>query len=126
MATMKINVEAELSLPVSEGTIGGLLSSETLCISKFDVVVKTTTQVWIEWDILALNYTIMKTSGNSIAVDGELLTEYTTYRLTLDGYKTPKSANDYYSDATFRIRDVQGGTILDSKVFTRIHSELNC
>ena len=118
MGTMSLRVQPLFLEAVSNGTIGGLIGTDGLCSTQFAVTVKTTSSVWFSWGVLDPGV-VMDASYNP-TVNGQEITSNTTFILLLVGYQAPnQQLNDQLLSMTFYLHDVEGGTLIDSKEFTR-------
>ena len=126
---MSIYVEGLIELPVANGKVGASTYSDTNCHTYFTVEVKTTSSVWVQWNASALSYTIEKINGDFNAVNGETLTETTSYRVILNGYQSPDNyKNMFLSSVAFTLKDSQNSSnpILDSVIVNRLSSTSMC
>ena len=125
MGKMSINVGEELVVIPEEADakLGGLLISNTTCLSTFTVSAKTTTSAWLSWYSATGNYTLDNagTNGQTITIGA------VSFTLTIDGYSSPKQVyNPVVETVTFYLHDGEGGTLLDAKSFTRLVSGQFC
>ena len=124
MGKMLINVGEELVVIPEEADVklGGLLISDTTCLSTFTVSAKTTTSAWLSWYSATGNYAL-----NNAGTNGQTITSIVSFTLTIDGYSSPKQAyNTVVETVTFYLHDSEGGTLLDAKSFTRLVSGQLC
>tara|TARA_R100000541_G_scaffold50758_1_gene58064 strand:+ start:9391 stop:9777 length:387 start_codon:yes stop_codon:yes gene_type:complete len=128
MGVMNINVSEELiEDPVGTGKVGGLMTSEDVCKTEWSILVKTTTSVWVEYVIAGGTGSVDKISGNLIAVNGETLTEVTTYNGIIQGYQSyDENQNNNITQITFTLKDADGGNVLDTQTFTRLSNGNYC
>ncbi len=125
MGKMSIFITEEYTNPSGEGVIGSTLGTNSNCISQWALFAKTSSSVWIEWLITGNHVTISKNAGGT--VNGETLTEITEYTITIDAYRSSQgSQNDEVSNITIILRDSDGGSVLDTKVFSRLHTGIQC
>tara|TARA_R110002074_G_scaffold198877_4_gene366598 strand:- start:30639 stop:31013 length:375 start_codon:yes stop_codon:yes gene_type:complete len=124
MGKMLINVGEELVVIPEEADVklGGLLISDTACLSTFTVSAKTTTSAWLSWYSATGNYAL-----NNAGTNGQTITSIVSFTLTIDGYSSPKQVyNTVVETVTFYLHDSEGGTLLDAKSFTRMVSGQFC
>lgn len=124
MGKMLINVGEELVVIPEEADVklGGLLISDTTCLSTFTVSAKTTTSAWLSWYSATGNYAL-----NNAGTNGQTITSIVSFTLTIDGYSSPKQVyNTVVETVTFYLHDSEGGTLLDAKSFTRMVSGQFC
>lgn len=111
--------------PLGSGKVGAIAVSQGPCDSVYTVSAKTLTTAWIEWSVLGGGATIVKDGGT--AINGETITETTTYTVTLVGYQSPNTElNDFLIQADFTLKDVEAGIILDSQSVSRFYNGSLC
>ncbi len=111
--------------PLGSGKMGALVISEGPCSSVYTVSAKTLTTAWIQWSVLGGGAVITKDGGT--AINGETITENTSYTVTLYGYQSPNTQlNDYLVQADFTLKDVEAGIVLDSQSVSRFHNGSLC
>ena len=121
---MSINVGEELVVIPEEadGKLGGLLISDTTCLSTFTVGAKTKTSAWLSWYSATGNYVLDNAGAN-----GQTITTAVSFILTIDGYSSPRQVyNPVVETVTFYLHDGEGGALLDAKSFTRLVSGQFC
>tara|TARA_R110000765_G_scaffold233631_1_gene336723 strand:+ start:1066 stop:1455 length:390 start_codon:yes stop_codon:yes gene_type:complete len=129
MGNMSIYIEGLIELPVANGKIGASIYSDTNCHTYFTVEVKTITSVWVQWQELGLSVSVGKINGDFNAVNGETLTENTSYRVIIEGYQSPSDyKNQFLSSVGFTLKDSQNSSnpALDSVMVNRKSTTSMC
>ena len=113
---MNLSIQGLFIDPVLNGTIGGTLGVNETCSSTFAVTAKTVTSAWLSWS----NGSGIVTIGGLPAVNGQTITSITNLDLVIYGYAAPNmQLNNSIANVTFYLHDLEGGTLIDSKEFTR-------
>ena len=130
MGNMSIYIEGLIEPPVANGKIGASIYSDTNCHTYFTVEVKTITSVWVQWQELGISVSVGKINGDFNAVNGETLTESTSYRVILEGYQSPDDYRNQFflSSVAFTLKDSQNSSNpdLDSVMVNRYSSTSMC
>ena len=130
MAKITININA---IPLEEVDSIDVLSVESTvgdCDSVFTFTVTPVTSVWVEWGIHVNNgglNNIQKTSGDMIAVNGQVITEETTYELIMAGHRSENDMfNIVFYKLNFVVKDTESGTILSTARNSRRSTGMVC
>lgn len=122
---MTLQIGEEYTDPAGDGVLGVVISEITNCFSDWTVTAKTTTSVWIEWNIVGGFGSVTKDVGT--AINGETLNADTTYSAIVDTFQSyDKRSNELLSEITFTLKDSEGGTVLDSVILSRFSSGFQC
>ena len=110
-----------------EGVFNSISRTSDECSSTFTFEVLTTTSCWIDTNSAPGGWIIHKLTGNGIWVNGETLTENTTYKVTISAFR---SLNDTLNTNRYTVlmhlRDSEFGFIIDSKSCNRYATNLLC
>ena len=133
MAIMNIYVEEEIiTNPVltGDGVIGGLLVMKGSCATNWMVSAKTQTSVWVEWQITGGLATVVKTTGNQLAINGETITAadfIVNYDVVAESFRSwDDIQNNNTLEITFILKSSQGGVEVDKRTFTRFCTTSMC
>ena len=125
MGTITLNIDAEEIPTPADGKISSEQLKDERCDSKWDVTALTTTTAWIEWDIIGIGVTVAKAGGGT--VNGETLNnESVDYLIDMVAFRSPSGTNYDYSRVTMRLRASEFGAILDTRIFQRYHTGIQC
>jgi len=127
MGQISINILEKEVVATGDGVFNSISTSSDECYSTFIFEVLTTTSCWIDTNSAPGLWVIQKLTGNGIWVNGETLTENTTYKVTLPGFRSPnQTLNTTRYTVLLALRPDEFGFFLDSKSCNRYGTNLLC
>jgi len=129
MAKITININGIQIEDVDSSDVLSVESTVGDCESVFTFTVTPVTSAWVEWLQVTTGgfNNVQKTSGDMVAVNGQVITEETTYELIMAGHHSENNMfNIVFNKLNFIVKDTESGTTLSMARNGRRSTEILC
>ena len=128
MGIITINILEKINNPIDipNGKLGVIPGADNTCTATWTVVAKTTSSAWVEW--VTLGGPIVNVSRDGwVTLNVEQIASNASYSVTVEGFKSPDdNNNDFLAQVNFVMKDIEGGSVLDTQTVSRMNTDITC